>query len=44
MINITVEEAIYVMLWVAFITGVAVLIFNEWDRSIKELDKWENEQ
>ena len=43
MIDITVEEAIYIMLWFVFIIGMVVLIFNNWDESIKELDKWENE-
>lgn len=44
MIDVTIEEAIYIMLWIGFIIGMAALLLNNWDRSIKELDKWEDEK
>jgi hypothetical protein len=44
MIDITVEEATSIIIWVAFIVVMIVLIFNDWDRSIKELDKWKDEK
>jgi hypothetical protein len=44
MIDITVADAVAVILWLAFIVVMFVLIFNDWDRSINELDKWEDEK
>ena len=44
MIDVTAEDAIYIMLWLGFMIGIAVLLFNNWDRSMKELEKWENEK
>lgn len=44
MIDVTAEEAIYIMLWLVFLIGMIALIFHNWDESIKSLDKWEDEK
>ena len=44
MIDITVADAVAIMIWLAFIVVIGILIFNDWDESIKSLDKLEDEK
>lgn len=42
--EITVADAVAIMLWAAFMAAIAAIIVNHWDDMNKEVDKWEDEK